>query len=151
MTARLETSAENRVRSRRAGNFVVRLIAPFGIVVYNRIRGKDTYMNRALKGLLRRILPRGIQSRIRRYRYGVAVTDIEAAWEFKRAFFWNAFKALEFNGIDGDYAEFGFYSGMTFRLAYDPIRRRKTPLRPTWPWLTSTATCTPARGSCSGF
>jgi len=105
--------------------FVVPPIAPPGIVVYNRIRGKDTFMNRTLKGLLWRILPRGIQRRIRRHRHGVAVTDIEAAWEYKRAFFWNAFKALEFNGIDGDYAEFGSYSGMTFRLAYDQIRRRK--------------------------
>ena len=50
--------------------------------------------------------------------------DFAEAWEFKRRFFWTAFKALEFNGIDGDYAEFGCHGGKTFRLAYDQISRR---------------------------
>ena len=38
-------------------------------------------------------------------------------------FFRRAFTALSLNGIDGDYVEFGCYSGMTFSLAYQESRR----------------------------
>jgi O-methyltransferase len=41
----------------------------------------------------------------------------------RREFFYNAFKALRFNGIHGDYAEFGSWGGMTFALAYEESRR----------------------------
>jgi O-methyltransferase len=41
----------------------------------------------------------------------------------RQEFFYNAFKALRFNGIDGDYAEFGSWGGMTFKLAYAESRR----------------------------
>jgi O-methyltransferase len=41
----------------------------------------------------------------------------------RQEFFFNAFKALRFNGIDGDYAEFGSWGGMTFALAYHESRR----------------------------
>lgn len=51
-------------------------------------------------------------------------SDIEAAIEFKRQFFWNAFKALTYNQIDGDYVEFGSHGATTFRLAFDQIRQR---------------------------
>ncbi len=43
---------------------------------------------------------------------------------YRREFFFNAFKALRFNGIDGDYAEFGCAGGMTFALAHAEARRR---------------------------
>jgi O-methyltransferase len=43
----------------------------------------------------------------------------------RQAFFYNAFMALTFNGIDGDYAEFGSCGGMTFVLAYRESRRHK--------------------------
>ena len=36
----------------------------------------------------------------------------------REEFFYNAFKALSFNGIDGDYLEFGCHGCMTFALAY---------------------------------
>lgn len=36
----------------------------------------------------------------------------------RKEFFYNAFKALSFNGIDGDYVEFGCHGGKTFALAY---------------------------------
>jgi len=36
-----------------------------------------------------------------------------------------AFMTLAYNGIVGDYAEFGCYGGMTFALAYRSSRRRK--------------------------
>ncbi len=41
----------------------------------------------------------------------------------RQEFFYNAFKALRFNGIEGDYAEFGSWGGMTFTLAYGESRR----------------------------
>jgi hypothetical protein len=41
----------------------------------------------------------------------------------RQEFFYNAFKALRFNGIAGDYAEFGSWGGMTFALAYGESRR----------------------------
>jgi O-methyltransferase len=41
----------------------------------------------------------------------------------RQEFFYNAFKALRFNGIDGDYAEFGSWGGITFGLAYGEARR----------------------------
>ena len=43
----------------------------------------------------------------------------------RQEFFYNAFKALSFNGIDGDYAEFGCHGGMTFALAYHEAVRHK--------------------------
>jgi O-methyltransferase len=43
----------------------------------------------------------------------------------RQEFFYNAFKALAFNGIDGDYAEFGCSGGMTFALAYHESRRHE--------------------------
>jgi hypothetical protein len=55
--------------------------------------------------------------------------DRERAREFKRQFFWSAFKAIAFNGIDGDYVEFGCHGAMTFTLAFDEIRRRQLNLR----------------------
>ena len=36
----------------------------------------------------------------------------------RKEFFYNAFRALSFNGIDGDYVEFGCCGAMTFALAY---------------------------------
>ena len=44
-----------------------------------------------------------------------------SAREHKRQFFWAAFTALAFNGITGDYAEFGCYGGVTFALAHEQI------------------------------
>lgn len=55
----------------------------------------------------------------------VRQADIKATRKIYREFFWTAFKALDYNGIDGDYVEFGCYGGMTFRLAFDEICRRK--------------------------
>ena len=54
----------------------------------------------------------------------VMAHDRKLARSFKQQFFWCVFKALAFNGIDGDYAEFGCHGGMTFTLAYQEMRRR---------------------------
>ncbi len=45
--------------------------------------------------------------------------------EHRREFMCRAFKALAFNGIAGDYAEFGSHGGTTFKLAYAEMRRHK--------------------------
>ena len=45
----------------------------------------------------------------------------------RQAFFYDAWTVLAFNGIDGDYVEFGCYGGMTFQLSYDEIRRYAHP------------------------
>lgn len=42
---------------------------------------------------------------------------------FRKDFFFHAFRALCFNRIAGDYAEFGTGEGMTFGLAYQEARR----------------------------
>lgn len=47
----------------------------------------------------------------------------EQVW--RRQFFYNAFKALSLNGIDGDYAEFGCWGGLTFSIAYAESRRHR--------------------------
>jgi O-methyltransferase len=47
----------------------------------------------------------------------------------RREFFYNAFKALRFNGIDGDYAEFGSWGAVTFGLAYHEVWRCGHPAR----------------------
>ncbi|MEN8108253.1 MAG: TylF/MycF/NovP-related O-methyltransferase [Pseudomonadota bacterium] len=41
----------------------------------------------------------------------------------RQLFFYNAFKALAFNRINGDYAEFGCHKGKTFALAWQESRR----------------------------
>ncbi|CAN7593765.1 TylF/MycF/NovP-related O-methyltransferase [Rhizobium sp. LjRoot254] len=43
--------------------------------------------------------------------------------EGRREFFQKAFRGLQFNGIPGDYAEFGCCGAMTFRLAYAAARQ----------------------------
>ena len=56
---------------------------------------------------------------VRRYLFPSQVRE-----EFGRQqFFANAFKALVFNGIEGDYAEFGSCGGMTFSLAHREASR----------------------------
>jgi hypothetical protein len=82
-------------------------------------------MSKHIKTLAERVLPTAVIRRIQRYYNGVSSADVAAAVEFKRKFFWDAFKVLDFNVIDGDYAEFGSHSGVTFRLAFDQIRRRE--------------------------
>jgi O-methyltransferase len=47
----------------------------------------------------------------------------------RQEFFYDAFKALRFNGIDGDYAEFGSWGGLTFGLAYGESRRHGHPAK----------------------
>jgi len=47
----------------------------------------------------------------------------------RQRFFYSAFKALSFNGIDGDYAEFGSHGCNTFDLAHYEARRHRHPAK----------------------
>ena len=82
-------------------------------------------MNARLKTLVKHLLPAPVVRQIQHYRGGPSAANA-VLWESRRAFFWNAFKVLDYNGIDGDYAEFGSHSGMTFRLAFDQMRQWNT-------------------------
>jgi len=53
--------------------------------------------------------------------------DRQRAIEAYRVFFRDAFKALHFNGITGDYVELGSHKALTFRIAYDEIKSRGLP------------------------
>lgn len=44
----------------------------------------------------------------------------------KHTFFFNAWRALGFNGIAGDYAEFGSWGGATFMMSYTESRRQRS-------------------------
>jgi len=85
-------------------------------------------LHEAIRTLIKSMIPAPLLSQIRLYRqggHGADGTEAAAASEFKRKFFWAAFKVLAFNGIEGDYVEFGSHGGRTFRLAFDQIRKRK--------------------------
>ena len=41
------------------------------------------------------------------------------------SFFFRAWRALSFNGIDGDYAEFGCFGGATFAMSFIESRRQR--------------------------
>jgi O-methyltransferase len=75
--------------------------------------------------------------RIAHSRIGHSVSDVLVRryffhWQIReewgrQEFFANAFKALLFNGIDGEYAEFGSCGGTTFFLAYREAKRHGHP------------------------
>ena len=73
----------------------------------------------ARPGLLQRIYSKALGWTYRLYRQDVRHSEVEHRREFMR----RAFHALSFNGISGDYVEFGSHGGTTFSLAYDEIRR----------------------------
>lgn len=72
-------------------------------------------LKRFIPPKLRRILKKYISPVVKDYRY------YEYIW--RKEFFRKAFTALAFNGIDGDYLEFGCCGGITFSLAYHQSRR----------------------------
>lgn len=70
------------------------------------------------------LLPRSLRARLRHWHY--VFTNKRPAYHYEVAereeFFRRAMKMLAFNGISGDYAEFGCHGGMTFGLAHKYIR-----------------------------
>jgi hypothetical protein len=78
----------------------------------------------ALKRVIKRVVLRRLLSAYFRVR-DTSLQDESAIERLcRRDFFNRAFKALMFNGIDGDYVEFGCWSGVTFGLAYHESRRQ---------------------------
>ena len=77
-------------------------------------------------------LPAGVRDpmleRLRWIRQLIELGSEEGTYDVRRFFrfaFWN----LAFNGISGDYAEFGCWSARSFRMAYDASRRVSYPCR----------------------
>jgi len=73
--------------------------------------------------LLRRIIPPRLRRLYRRYVSPIVRDQHYGEYRTRRDFFSRAFALLAFNGIDGDYAEFGCCGGMTFGLAHRMSRR----------------------------
>lgn len=65
-------------------------------------------------------LMRRVNNRL--YRANVETSEVDHRAEFMR----RAFHALSFNGISGDYCEFGSHGGTTFALAHGEISRWET-------------------------
>jgi hypothetical protein len=87
-----------------------------------------------LRGLIGGLLPNQLRLSLRRAAYRLyqhayrrrSVLDLTTRsreWACREEFFSEAFKALTFNGIAGDYCEFGSHGCTTFRLAYQQSRR----------------------------
>ena len=74
---------------------------------------------RRVPGDVRYRLRRWFDERISNYAFRV---DVRERW-CRQEFFYNAFKALAFNGIDGDYLEFGCNGGVTFSMAHREAKR----------------------------
>lgn len=86
-------------------------------------------IRRRVRSIRSRLVPRGLariwihaQSKLRLNKGSTNRANRET-------FFDLAFTALHYNGIDGDYAEFGCHGGYTFAQAYHCARRRKHPAR----------------------
>jgi O-methyltransferase len=69
-----------------------------------------------------------LEKRVEELHYDYQIKEREKLGRLE--FFYNAFRALKFNHIDGDYVEFGSHGGTTFSLAYQESARqsRKTRL-----------------------
>lgn len=78
-----------------------------------------------MKEDIKKYVPRRLRRMLRKYISPVLKDAYYYEYEGRRVFFRRAFTALAFNGIDGDYAEFGCCGGMTFGLAYKYSRKQK--------------------------
>lgn len=57
------------------------------------------------------------------YSLGSELSDLQREYGQRKEFFLKAFRAIQFNHIQGDYIEFGCSTAMTFNLAFRAIRR----------------------------
>lgn len=80
-------------------------------------------MNEDHRRLLRRITPPRLRRLYRKYVSPIVRDGYSEDYRTRREFFSRAFALLAFNGIDGDYVEFGCCGGMTFGLAHRMSRR----------------------------
>ena len=77
-----------------------------------------------MKTLLKKYVPRRMRRMFRTYVSPLLKDAHYREYQDRRIFFQRAFTALAFNGVDGDYAEFGCCGGMTFGLAYRYSRKQ---------------------------
>ena len=73
----------------------------------------------------KQILPEKFYQKLRRLRPKKVNPDRVVDEKGYNEFFRTAFRALDFNGIDGDYVEFGCHAAVTFRIAYDHLIGRE--------------------------
>jgi O-methyltransferase len=78
-----------------------------------------------VKEIFRKYVPMRARRMFRKYVSPLLKDAHYYEYEGRRAFFQRAFTALAFNGIDGDYTEFGCCGGTTFGLAYKYSRKQK--------------------------
>src|SRR4030042_3704852 len=71
----------------------------------------------------KRYVPRKLRRMYRRYMSPIVRDSYYQDNRSRKEFFRHAFSALAFNGIDGDYAEFGCCGGVTFGLAFRESRK----------------------------
>jgi hypothetical protein len=78
---------------------------------------------------LKRLVPVGLRVMRSNAIHGFRKDSAYHEREGRRQFFQKAFRGLQFNGIPGDYAEFGCCGAMTFTLAYAAARQNNHPAR----------------------
>jgi O-methyltransferase len=90
----------------------------------------------AIKKFAKRHLPASILNLARSARSSLGKGDLHAHHEHddRYEFFRRALVALKFNGIDGDYAEFGCWGAGTFRMVYHLLDTYNYPLGPFHLW-----------------
>ena len=77
-----------------------------------------------MKSIRQNSLVQRLYSAVQRISYRLYRGDVRHSEEYhRREFMRCAFHALNFNGISGDYAEFGSHGGTTFAFAYHEIIR----------------------------
>jgi O-methyltransferase len=76
-----------------------------------------------VRSLGKRILPHVWTAQLREWRASVNPNRFDIERRDRRTFMRKAFTALSFNGVSGDYLEFGCWGGVTFALAYEEMRR----------------------------
>ena len=87
---------------------------------------QPTPFSQKIRSSLRPLVPEFMKRERARRLNSVPVKAPDEIYEMRQRhdFFWAAFKALQFNGISGDYMEFGCHSARTFAFAYHESRRR---------------------------
>jgi O-methyltransferase len=90
----------------------------------------------SVKGAAKRFLPEPVLNRVRRVRSWRASRRVHNRYEYadRYEFFRKALYALKFNGISGDYAEFGCMGAQTFCIAYRLLTKFSTDLGPFHLW-----------------
>src|SRR4030095_9308195 len=91
----------------------------------------------SVSSTIKRLLPTPVVDSIRRARVRLRRRfnlDLRREFDDRQEFLRKVCLALEFNGIEGDYAEFGCCWAMTFCMAYDNIAGRRNGKTPVHLW-----------------